>query len=88
MAIHSSTDVVVPTCPKCGGTGEFVFPSGKTGECFACIGKGHQTQGDVNRNKGYWGHQRTLASVVAKKAEPAKPSVEHLDPIERQEASQ
>ena len=47
-------------CEKCGGTGRYgwgAVVNGKpshSGECFACEGKGHQTDADRRRNWSYW----------------------------------
>jgi len=55
-------DMSVPNCWKCGGKGIFygrgivengVF-KGYSGPCFACNGKGKQTNGDVLRCATYW----------------------------------
>jgi hypothetical protein len=49
-------------CYKCDGSGLYhsggavvngVF-TGKTGPCYACQGKGYQTQADAQRNRTYW----------------------------------
>lgn len=49
-------------CTKCLGTGEYKWgamingvPS-KHGVCYACKGKGFQTDADERRNNYYWDH--------------------------------
>ena len=51
-------------CWKCVGSGKFYSGgavvngkyTGRTGDCFACQGKGYQTPDDQARNRAYWRH--------------------------------
>lgn len=51
-----------PKCHKCDGSGLYHSGgavvngryTGKTGPCYACQGKGHQTPEDERRNRTYW----------------------------------
>lgn len=43
-------------CPRCAGTGKFQFDNGRTGICYRCVGKRHQTSDDVARNACYDRH--------------------------------
>jgi len=56
------------TCHRCLGTGIYVWGAivnGKpsnTGQCFACVGKGHQNRSDIVRETTYYSHRMTIPS--------------------------
>jgi hypothetical protein len=43
-------------CTRCAGTGKYQFSNGRTGVCYRCVGKRHQTTDDVARNACYDKH--------------------------------
>jgi len=44
-------------CHKCHGSGRY----GDLGKCFACLGKGYQTERDTVREKNYWARRERSA---------------------------
>ncbi len=48
-----------PTCHKCKGSGTY----GSLGKCFACVGKGYQTERDIVREKNYWARRERGAQT-------------------------
>lgn len=56
-------------CGQCHGTGRYVRPTEQggfvdLGNCYACAGKGFQTEEDAHRNASYWSH-RAAAAIQA-----------------------
>ena len=55
-------------CHRCNGTGIYSWGStvngkpSKTGECFACCGKGVQDRKDLNRENTYFAHRMRIPS--------------------------
>jgi DnaJ-class molecular chaperone len=49
IQIREPTEVVIPSCPKCNGTGSYRH----YGTCFDCKAKGHLTFGDQMRDSYY-----------------------------------
>ncbi len=66
LAVLSDVRAGGTTCPKCQGTGEFVFQNGKRGPCFSCKGKGFTDHHDRVRNFGYNKHNpgRQMRSTI------------------------
>ena len=65
--IEGNTD-----CGACGTSGVYIFPDGiRTGDCFACVGKGFQTKEDRQRNRWYWAIRQN-PEIVNERKEPER----------------
>jgi len=72
MAAFTVVTAGSDTCYKCGGSGLYYMGgavlngryTGKTGECYGCIGKGTQTDDDRVRCHYYWHRQHEIEERI------------------------
>lgn len=51
-------------CHKCGGTGQYFNNGGPNGHCFACVGKGWQSERDKVREANYYARKQNHQALA------------------------